>query len=107
MSAKKSKIELFNAKQIQLEKAANSILSIYRIARGLPTGETYTLARINVSADEPDKKKREKIECIVNEAQGVLRTQKRLLHNEFQEGLARYDQIDAIVGDGRDRNGQK
>lgn len=102
-SAKKSKIEQFNAKQTQLEKAANSILSMYRCARGLPTGETYTLARVNVSAENPDKTKREEIERIVNDAQGVLRTQADLLQREFQEGLARYDQIDALVGDRRDQ----
>ena len=104
LSARKGKIEQFNAKQTQLEKAANSILGIYRSARGLPAGEAYRLSQISVSADNPDKKKREEIERIVGDAQGVLRTQADLLQKEFQEGLARYDQIDSLVGDGRDRN---
>ena len=107
ISAKKSKIEQFNAKQIQLEMAANSVLSIYRSARGLPMGETYTLARINVSADNPNKTKRDEIERIINDAQGLLRTQAQILQREFQEGLARSDQIDALVGDRRERDGQK
>lgn len=107
ISAKKSKIEQFNAKQIQLEMAANSILSIYRSARGLPTGESYKLARINVSADNPSNTKRDEIERIINDAQGLLRTQAQILQQEFQEGLARYDQIDALVGDRRERDGQK
>ena len=99
VSAKKGKIDQFNAKQTQLEKAANSILGIYRSARGLPNGEAYTLVRVNVSADNPDKKKREEIERIVGEAQAVLRTQADLLQKEFQVGLERYYQIDTLVGD--------
>ena len=107
ISATKSKIEQFNAKQIQLEMAANSILSICRSARGLPTGETYKLVRINVSTDNPNKTKRDEIERMISDAQGQLRTQAQILQQEFQKGLARYDQIDALVGDRRERDGQK
>ena len=105
ISARKSKVDQFNAKQTQLEKAANALLGTYRSERGLPADDPYKLARISVSADNPDKKKREDIERIVNEAQTVLRAQADLLQREFQEGLARYDQIDTLVGDRRDRNG--
>ena len=87
--------------------AANSILSIYRSARGLPTGETYKLVRINVSTDNPNKTKRDEIERMISDAQGQLRTQAQILQQEFQKGLARYDQIDALVGDRRERDGQK
>lgn len=107
ISAKKSKIEQFNVKQAQLEMAANSILSIYRSARGLPTGESHKLRRIDVSVDYPSNTKRDEIERIINDAQGLLRTQAQILQQEFQEGLARYDQIDALVGDRRERGGQK
>ena len=107
ISAKKSKVDQFNAKQTQLEMAANSILGMYRSARGLPTDEAYTLARINVNADNPDKKKREEIERIVSDAQSVLRTQADLLLKEFQDGLARYDQIDKLVGDGRNSDDEE
>ena len=107
ISAKSSKIEQFNAKQIQLEMAANSILSIYRSARGLPMSETYTLAQFNVRANNPNNTKRDEIERIINDAQGQLRTQAKILQQEFQEGLARYDQIDALVGGRRGRDGQK
>jgi hypothetical protein len=103
--ARKGLVDQFTAKQTQLEKAANSILSIYRSARGLPTSGVYRLDRINVSANNPDKKKREEIERIVSDAQTVLRTQADLLQKEFQKGLARYDQIDSLVGEGRDRDG--
>ena len=107
VSAKKSKVDQFNAKQTQLEMAANSILGLYRSARGLPTGEAYTLARINVGADNPDKKKREEIERMASDSQSVLRTQADLLLKEFQDGLARYDQIDKLVGDGRDSDDEE
>jgi len=101
VEARQRRIEMFNAHQDQLETAANTLLSIYRQARRLPM-EPYTLIPVKVSALNPDARQREEIETLVRDAQGVLLRQTESLQAEFEQGLARYDQIDALVGDKRE-----
>lgn len=92
------RIGLFDSHQDHLETAANTLLSTYRHARGLPM-EPYTLARVKVSAGNPDLSQRAEIESLVKDAQNVLLKQTEGLQAEFEKGLAAYDQIDALVGD--------
>jgi hypothetical protein len=102
IEARKGRVDLFHGHQHQLESAANAILATYRNARGIAAGEPYSLVRINVTAANPDPKQREEIESLVKDAQSVLLIQTERLQAEFEGGIARYDQIDSLVGDKRE-----
>lgn len=101
VDARQRRIELFDSHQDHLETVANTLLSIYRHARGLPM-EHYALTRVKVSGSNPDAEQRAEIEALVKDAQDVLLTQTHGLQAEFEKGLAAYDQIDALVGDKRE-----
>jgi len=96
-------LELFQVYQNQLDTVLRALVKRYRVARGEAGKPVHALSQIKVRVEETGN--RADIEKQVAAGHEILRAQAEHLHKEYRAGLASYDQIDTLIGDGRPRNG--
>lgn len=102
-------LNLFQEHQTQLEKAANQLLRTYRdanvTARSTPApgyfGQLFKLERISVTIDGVNEISSEALQLKIDEAQSHLQMVMAEVTEEFELGLKRYRELDALVPDGK------
>ncbi len=101
-------LSLFQEHQNQLEKAGNQLLRTYRdanvAARSSPAPayfeEPFKLERLSVTLDGLNEITSDALQIRIDEAQSQLQMVMAEVTQEFELGLARYRQLDALVPDG-------
>jgi hypothetical protein len=98
-------VRLFAAHQAHLERAANSLLSVYRetnkgLRKTLPPARfatAYTLDKFPIEQELLDTSAREELRHAIAEAQTVLSEQIAAIHAEFERAFATYREIDTFI----------
>lgn len=101
-------LNLFQEHQAQLEKAGNQLLRTYRDAntgaRKSPPpgyfGQPFKLERISVTIDGLNEITSDALQLKIDEAQSHLQMVMAEVTEEFELGLRRYRELDALVPDG-------
>lgn len=102
-------LNVFQEHQTQLEKAGNQLLRTYRdanvAARSTPApahfDQAFRLERISVTIDGVNEITSEALQVKIDEAQANLQQVMVQVTQEFELGLQRYRELDALVPDGR------
>jgi hypothetical protein len=98
-------VSLFNEHQMQLERAANSLLAKYheanQRARSTPAptrfSKAYALARHKTDKELLKTSAREDLRCSITASQELLERQVVAIQEEFERAVASYRQIDDLV----------
>lgn len=101
-------LNLFQEHQTQLEKAGNQLLRTYRDANigarksSAPAyfGQPFKLERISVTIDGLNEITSDALQLKIDEAQAHLQMVMAEVTEEFELGLKRYRELDALVPDG-------
>jgi hypothetical protein len=98
-------LRLFAAHQSHLDRAANTLLAVYREAnkstRASPPPArfafAYKLEKFPIDQELPQTPGREDLRRSIAESQGVLAGQVEAVHTEFERAFASYREIDDLV----------
>lgn len=100
-------IQLFDEHQSQLERACQALLGIYREenvrVRKTPKprsfSKSYRLSRVSVTLSAIGEDERKALKETIQNAQDSLTSQATQIHNEFNQAIDRYLQVDDMVSD--------
>lgn len=108
-------VRLFDQHQSQLEVACNSLLNIYREANRRARSNRapkrfstpHKLNRVQVVANVDGELRPEEIRKWVSEAHDMLTEENKTIHREFEIALENYEQLDELVKECEDNNGER
>jgi hypothetical protein len=98
-------IQLFEQHQDQLERAGNALLSNYRRvnrqARSTPAptrfDDHWRMGRVHPHSDLPEILVRSDLDEEIKKSKDLLRRENFSIHNEFEEAVKKYHQIDDLI----------